>query len=81
MRKCKGLTKWSFLTVWAVVLTVTFCYAKNEEETMITTSQNLSGTQLARSLLLFFGAFMFAFILNSYIIHEAGHAFGGMLFG
>ncbi len=48
---------------------------------MNTTSQNLSGTQLFRSMQLFFGAFMFAFILNSYIIHEAGHAFGGMLFG
>ena len=48
---------------------------------MNTTSQNLTGTQLARSLLLFSGAFLFAFILNSYIIHEAGHAFGGMLFG
>lgn len=44
-------------------------------------SQNLTGTQLGRSLLLFSGAFLFAFILNSYIIHEAGHAFGGMLFG
>lgn len=48
---------------------------------MNTTSQNFTGPQLARSMLLFFGAFMFAFILNSYMIHEAGHAFGGMLFG
>ncbi len=48
---------------------------------MNTASQNLTGTQFARSLLLFFGAFMLAFILNSYVIHEAGHAFGGMLFG
>jgi hypothetical protein len=48
---------------------------------MNTGSKNLTGTQLIRSLLLFFGSFMFAFILNSYIIHEAGHAFGGMLFG
>jgi len=32
-------------------------------------------------MLLFFGAFLFAFSLNSYIIHEAGHAFGGVLFG
>ena len=48
---------------------------------MNTTSQNLTGTQLTRSLLLFCGAFMLAFILNSYVIHEAGHAFGGMLFG
>jgi hypothetical protein len=32
-------------------------------------------------MLLFFGAFLFAFTLNSYIIHEAGHAFGGVLFG
>jgi hypothetical protein len=32
-------------------------------------------------MLLFFGAFLFAFLLNSYIIHEAGHAFGGVLFG
>lgn len=48
---------------------------------MNTNSQNLAGIQLFHSLILFFGAFMFAFILNSYIIHEAGHAFGGMLFG
>ena len=48
---------------------------------MNTSSQNITGPQLAQSLLLFFGAFMFAFILNSYIIHEAGHAFGGVLFG
>lgn len=48
---------------------------------MNSTSQNLTGAQLVRSLLLFFGAFMLAFILNSYVIHEAGHAFGGMLFG
>jgi hypothetical protein len=32
-------------------------------------------------MLLFFGAFLFAYLLNSYIIHEAGHAFGGVLFG
>ena len=38
------------------------------------TSNNLSVTQLCRAMLLFFGAFMFAFIVNSYIIHEAGHA-------
>ena len=44
-------------------------------------SQKLSGFLLFRSMLLFLGSFMFAFILNSYIIHEAGHAFGGMLFG
>ena len=48
---------------------------------MNTTSNNLAGIQLTRSLLLFFGAFLLAFILNSYVIHEAGHAFGGMLFG
>jgi len=48
---------------------------------MNTGSKNLTGTQLIHSLLLFFGSFMFSFILNSYIIHEAGHAFGGMLFG
>jgi hypothetical protein len=45
------------------------------------TSQRLTGSQLIRSMLLFFGAFLFAFSLNSYIIHEAGHAFGGVLFG
>jgi len=44
-------------------------------------SQRLSGPQLFRSMLLFFGAFLFAFLLNSYIMHEAGHAFGGVLFG
>jgi hypothetical protein len=50
-------------------------------KTMNTTSQRLTGSQLIRSILLFFGAFMFAFCLNSDIIHEAGHAFGGVLFG
>lgn len=44
-------------------------------------SLRLTGIQLFRSMLLVFGSFMFAFILNSYIIHEGGHAFGGMLFG
>jgi len=44
---------------------------------MNSTSQPLTGSQLIRSTLLFFGAFLFAFSLNSYIIHEAGHAFGG----
>ncbi|HSB67228.1 MAG TPA: hypothetical protein VLD65_11665 [Anaerolineales bacterium] len=48
---------------------------------MVTNSQRLTGTQLCRSMLLFFGAFLFAFLLNSYLIHEAGHAFGGVLFG
>jgi hypothetical protein len=48
---------------------------------MKTTSQRLTVPQLVRSMLLFFGAFLFAFSLNSSIIHEAGHAFGGMLFG
>jgi hypothetical protein len=48
---------------------------------MNTASQRLSGSQLVRSMLLFFGAFLFAFSLNSYIIHEAGHALGGVLFG
>jgi len=36
---------------------------------------------MIRSMLLFFGAFLFAFSFNSYIIHEAGHALGGILFG
>jgi hypothetical protein len=48
---------------------------------MNTTSQRYTGFQLIRSMVLFFGAFLFAFALNSYIIHEAGHAFGGVLFG
>lgn len=48
---------------------------------MNTITQRLTGPQLIRSMLLFFGAFLFAFAVNSYIIHEAGHAFGGMLFG
>ena len=48
---------------------------------MNTVSQRLSGAQLIRSMLLFFGAFLFAFTINSYIIHEAGHALGGVLFG
>jgi len=48
---------------------------------MNTISQRLTGIQLIRSMALFFGAFLFAFSLNSYIIHEAGHAFGGVLFG
>jgi hypothetical protein len=48
---------------------------------MDTISQRLTGSQLIRSMLLFFGAFLFAFSLNSYIIHEVGHAFGGSLFG
>ena len=48
---------------------------------MNTNSQRLTRTQLIYSMLLFFGAFLFAFSLNSYIIHEAGHAFGGVLFG
>jgi hypothetical protein len=56
-------------------------YAGNKEETMNTNSKNLTGIQLVRSMMLFFGSFMFAFILNSYIIHEAGHVLGGMLYG
>jgi hypothetical protein len=32
-------------------------------------------------MLLLFGAFLFAFTLNCYVIHEAGHALGGVLFG
>lgn len=48
---------------------------------MNTLSQNLTGNQLVRSMLLFFGAFMFAFLVNTVIMHEAGHAFGGVLFG
>jgi hypothetical protein len=48
---------------------------------MNTIPQRLTGPQLFRSMLLFFSAFLFAFSLNSYIIHEAGHAFGGVLFG
>jgi hypothetical protein len=48
---------------------------------MNSTYQRLTGAQLIRLMLLFFGAFLFAFSLNSYIIHEAGHAFGGVLFG
>src|SRR4030042_4251772 len=48
---------------------------------MNSTSQPLTGSQLIRSTLLFFSAFLFAFSLNSYIIHEAGHAFGGVLCG
>lgn len=48
---------------------------------MVTNSQRLTRPQLFRSMLLFFGAFLFTFLLNSYIIHEAGHAFGGVLFG
>lgn len=48
---------------------------------MNTAYPKLTGAQLSRSMLLFFGAFMFAFIVNSVIIHEAGHAFGGVLFG
>lgn len=48
---------------------------------MNTASQRLTGSQLIRSMLLLFGAFLFAFSLNSYVIHEAGHALGGVLFG
>ena len=48
---------------------------------MKTTPRNLTRNQLIRSILLFFGAFMFAYIVNNVIIHEAGHAFGGVLFG
>ena len=48
---------------------------------MNTTSRPLTGSQLIRSMLLFFGAFLFAFSLNSYLIHEAGHALGGVLAG
>lgn len=48
---------------------------------MNTISRQLTGSQLIRSMMMFFGAFMFAFCLNSDIIHEAGHAFGGVLFG
>jgi hypothetical protein len=48
---------------------------------MVTDSQRLTGPQLFRSVIMFFGAFLFTFLLNSYIIHEAGHAFGGVLFG
>ena len=48
---------------------------------MNTGSLRLTGAQLFRSMLLLFGSFLFAFVLNSYIIHEAGHAFGGLLFG
>jgi len=52
-----------------------------EEKTMNKVPQRLSGSQLIRSMLLFFGSFLFALSLNSYVIHEAGHAFGGVLFG
>ncbi|HEX9090634.1 MAG TPA: hypothetical protein VF831_04055 [Anaerolineales bacterium] len=48
---------------------------------MVTMNRRLTGPQLVRSMLLFLGAFLFAFAVNSYIIHEAGHAFGGVLFG
>ena len=48
---------------------------------MHTASQRLSGSQVVRSMVLFFGAFLFAWSLNAYIVHEAGHAFGGVLFG
>jgi hypothetical protein len=48
---------------------------------MNTTSPRLTPSQLFRSMLLFFGAFLFALSLNSFVIHEAGHAFGGVLFG
>ncbi len=48
---------------------------------MVTNSQRLTRSQLFRSMLLFFGAFLRASTVNSYIIHEAGHAFGGVLFG
>ena len=43
--------------------------------------QRLSVAQLIRSMLLFIGSFLFALCLNSFIFHEAGHAFGGVLFG
>jgi hypothetical protein len=48
---------------------------------MNTTPKRLTGSQLIRSMLLFFSSFLFAYSLNSVIIHEAGHAFGGVLFG
>jgi hypothetical protein len=48
---------------------------------MKTSIQKLSGTQLFHSVLLVFGSFLFALILNSFIIHEASHAFGGVLYG
>jgi hypothetical protein len=48
---------------------------------MNTSSQRLTGSQLIRSLLLFSGSFFFALVFNSFIIHEAGHALGGALFG
>jgi hypothetical protein len=40
-------------------------------------SRQFIGPQLIRSTMLFFGTFLFTFSLNSYIIHKAGHAFGG----
>ena len=48
---------------------------------MNSSAHGLTGPQLFRSMTMFFGAFLFALLLNSYIIHEAGHAFGGVLFG
>ena len=48
---------------------------------MNTIPRQLTGSQLIHSMLLFFGAFLFAYCLNSYVIHEAGHAFGGVLVG
>ncbi len=56
-------------------------HIRSRREKINTTSQRLTGSQLNRSMLLSFGAFLFAFSLNSLIIHEAGHAFGGVLFG
>jgi hypothetical protein len=51
------------------------------EKRINTTPQRLTRSQLIRSMLLFFGAFLFAFSLNSYLIHESGHALGGVLVG
>ena len=48
---------------------------------MENSSHKLTGIKLIRSMLMFFGAFLFALIIHSYIIHEVGHAFGGVLFG
>jgi hypothetical protein len=48
---------------------------------MNTSSQRLTGAQLIRPVLLLSGSFFFALVFNSFIIHEAGHALGGALFG
>lgn len=47
---------------------------------MNTISQRLTWPQLIRSMLLFFGAVLFAWSLNR-VVHEAGHAFGYLLIG